>query len=433
MSPDDLYDYGLRLKGAERLIVEDEQVRDGDRKLIQAFLRHIKAKNVSVGRQAKYAFMLRRCAQLVRVPFRKAKRKDIEDLVTRLSDYEFVMERNGKPRRYTPATMADFRLTIKVFGKFVRYGDTDKETPYPDEVRWLKKDIKLNEKKQVLFFQDNEAELLIRAADNPRDKAIFAVEGELGLRTGELLGLRMGDVMIDDAGALVNVQRGKTGPRRLRSIAAVHYLAEYLANHPRKGDPEGPLWLTRSTSFGDRPLSWRALSRMVKATAKKAGIIKPRAYLYMLRHGSATRNAKYLTDSELKLMYGWSMGSRMPAVYVHLSGGDLDEKYQQVYGSGKLVEPPKPSFAPTICPRCKEKAAPGMLYCPKCAAPLDQAERAKMSIQEQNTMGEIAELRALLEKYLQSSPRKSLGKASVDEVLNRDTERGEAPGRGGTS
>ncbi|MDG7008732.1 MAG: hypothetical protein JRN06_10940, partial [Nitrososphaerota archaeon] len=126
MSPDDLYDYGLRLKGAERLIVEDEQVRDGDRKLIQAFLRHIKAKNVSVGRQAKYAFMLRRCAQLVRVPFRKAKRKDIEDLVTRLSDYEFVMERNGKPRRYTPATMADFRLTIKVFGKFVRYGDTEK-------------------------------------------------------------------------------------------------------------------------------------------------------------------------------------------------------------------------------------------------------------------------------------------------------------------
>jgi class 3 adenylate cyclase len=48
----------------------------------------------------------------------------------------------------------------------------------------------------------------------------------------------------------------------------------------------------------------------------------------------------------------------------------------QVYGSGKPVEPPRPSFAPTICPRCKEMAAPGMVYCPKCAAPLDQTERA---------------------------------------------------------
>lgn len=45
----------------------------------------------------------------------------------------------------------------------------------------------------------------------------------------------------------------------------------------------------------------------------------------MFRHGSATRNAKYLTDSELKLMYGWTMDPRMPSVYIHLSGGDLDQ------------------------------------------------------------------------------------------------------------
>jgi integrase len=404
MTSEDLYGYGQRLMQVERLIEADEKIREGDRKLIQAFLKHIRAKNVSVGRQAKYAHMLRRCAQLIGVPFREARRKDIEDLVTKLSDYEFVVERNGKPRRYSPATMADFRLAVKVFGKFVRYGDTDKETPYPDEVKWLKKDIKLNERRQVIFYRDDEAEAIIRAADNYRDKAILAVEGELGLRTGELLGLRVGDIVMDDFGALVNVQKGKTGPRRLRSIGAVQYLAEYLANHPQKDDPGAPLWVTRSSSFRGQPLKWVALSRMVRATARKAGITKPRAYPYMLRHGSATRNAKHLTDSELKLMYGWSMGSRMPAVYIHLSGGDLDEKYRRVYGSGRSVEPPKPSFAPTICPRCKEKAAPGMLYCPKCAAPLDETERARLAIREQQTKNEVVELRSLLEKYLQKAP-----------------------------
>ena len=94
------------------------------------------------------------------------------------------------------------------------------------------------------------------------------------------------------------------------------------------------------------------------------------------------------------------MASRMPAVYIHLSAADLDQKYQQVYGAGRLVEPPKPTFAPTICPRCQEKASPGMLYCPKCATPLDKTERAKMAVQEQNTKDEVAELRELLAKYL---------------------------------
>jgi hypothetical protein len=41
-----------------------------------------------------------------------------------------------------------------------------------------------------------------------------------------------------------------------------------------------------------------------------------------------------------------------------------------------------------------------MLYCPKCATPLDQAERAKMVMREQNTMDEMVELRKLLKKYL---------------------------------
>jgi hypothetical protein len=59
-------------------------------------------------------------------------------------------------------------------------------------------------------------------------------------------------------------------------------------------------------------------------------------------------------------------------------------------------------------------AAPGMLYCPKCAAPLDEAERARLAIQEQHTRDEVAELRTLLEKYLQRAPIKDGTKPSTD-------------------
>jgi len=87
---DDLYGYAVRLTLGEKLIASDPKIRSADKKLILSFLRHIKAKEISLGRQAKYAFMLKRCAQLIRVPFRKAKRADYEDLVTKLADFEFV-------------------------------------------------------------------------------------------------------------------------------------------------------------------------------------------------------------------------------------------------------------------------------------------------------------------------------------------------------
>jgi len=403
MTPDQIHDYGYQLRSAVRRLEENETIRPQDRRLISSFLKHLKAKEISLGRQAKYVNHLRTIAHNMSVPFRSARRRNIEDLVTRLADHEIgVAKKDGTTeaaRRYSPETMADYKMIVKIFMKFVRYGDTDRDTPYPDEVRWLRKTIKKSDEREKPYFTDQEAEAMIKAAGSVMRKAFIAVRHEAGPRPGEGLLMRVGDVQFDDAGALLHIRRGKTGSRTVRLISSVPYLADYLSTHPYRNDPQAPIWLTTSTNHLNEPLSWVAPNRIVKEVAAEAGIKKPRATLYMFRHGSATRNAKYLTDSELKLLYGWSGSSRMPAVYVHLSGGDLDEKYQSVY-SGKHVETPRPEFAPTICPRCKEKAAPGMLYCPKCATPLDRGERAKMAVQDQRTREEISELRRIIEQRL---------------------------------
>ncbi len=89
MTPDQIYDYDLRI--AEKKLGEDPKARPQDRKVIQAFMKRIRPQGISIGRQAKYVNLLHRCAQLIRVPFSKAKRQDIEDLVTRLADHEFVV------------------------------------------------------------------------------------------------------------------------------------------------------------------------------------------------------------------------------------------------------------------------------------------------------------------------------------------------------
>ena len=73
----------------------------------------------------------------------------------------------------------------------------DKETPYPEEVRWIKTATKPNERKEPLFFTSAEIEAMKKAANNLRDKAMVAVGYEAGLRATELLTLNVGSVVFD--------------------------------------------------------------------------------------------------------------------------------------------------------------------------------------------------------------------------------------------
>jgi len=86
-------------------------------------------------------------------------------------------------RRYSPSTMADFRLAIKVFGKFVRYGDPDKETSYPDEVRWIRSAASKNNKLlPASLLTEDEVKQLAEIRQNPRDRALVLTTHETGAK-----------------------------------------------------------------------------------------------------------------------------------------------------------------------------------------------------------------------------------------------------------
>ena len=109
---------------------------------------------------------------------------------------------------YTPHTISDYLFAIKRFFKFARCGNVDKETPYPEEVRWIKTATKPNERKEPLFFTSVEIEAMIKAANNPRDKAMVAVGYEAGLRATELLTLNVGKAWFSMTGAQGFTSRG---------------------------------------------------------------------------------------------------------------------------------------------------------------------------------------------------------------------------------
>jgi integrase/recombinase XerD len=400
-----VYDFDAELKYFLGRIEKSEKIDPSTKEKIGQFLAHVSAAGAGVGRQAKYARHLWEICERLAKPVTDVDRQDVERLMVSLREGYVV--KGGERRRYSPWTLQDFVQVLKRFMKFVRYGDTDKDTPFPEEVRWLKKAIKQSELEKPEFLTPAEVEAMIRAADSPRDRAMLSVGFEGGLRAGELLLLNVGDVSFDGVGARVRV-RGKTGERLVRLISSAPVLARYLENYRYRERPEMPLWCCESRNRYDRRLRFTGWNERLKALAKKAGVNGKRIHNHLLRHGSATQAAKFLSDAEMKVRYGWAMGSRMPALYVHLSGADLDEKLARI-SEGKALEPPRPEFASVVCPRCSEKNSPGTSYCGRCGTPLDQRELMKSAL-------EVEALRA-----------------KVDEILRKLNARDEKAARGSAS
>ena len=244
---------------------------------------------------------------------------------------------------------------------------------------------------------------MIKCATRLRDKCMLSVAFERGLRPSELLLLNVGDVTFDAMSARIRVRKSKTGERLLRIFAGASLLGRYLESHPLKENSAAPLWVNESTNHMNERLTWAAWNRIMKEVAVKAGVNGKRIHHYLLRHGSATEAAKLFTDSELKILYGWTMGSRMPATYIHLSARDIDPKLEQIY-SGKPVEPAKPQFSPSICPRCAEKNSPGIRFCGRCGTPLEAGELAKVTLEMQQWLKDYEEVRKQMTARLSSEP-----------------------------
>jgi len=386
---DKLYYYGVKLENALRLLEGSEKISVEDKRAVLEFIEHLRSQGVSTGRLAKYLFHLRVFREWLGKGFRDASRRDLE---------HFIAEARGK---YSPKTVEDYGFVIKRFYKFLYYGNVDKDTPWPELVKWIKKSGKPSEKNMPEFLTGQEVQRMIEAADCLRDKVMLAVGYEAGLRASELLGLNVGDVSFDSLGAKIRV-RGKTGERVVRLISSAPLLARYMEEHPFKNEPNRPLWLSLATNRRGLRLSYASWSRIIlKKTASKAGIMK-RVHNHMLRHGSATEAAKYLTEHEMKVKYGWTGGSRMPEIYVHLSSRDLDEKLARIY-AGKVLEPAKPEFSPIICPKCGEKNTPGQKYCGRCGTPLDKSVLEKSSVEIEMLKKEIMELKELLRKAAENA------------------------------
>ena len=205
----------------------------------------------------------------------------------------------------------------------------------PPCISWIKTRRKNNNNMRDKLLTQEEIKALVDVAKDIKIKALIMTCYEGALRISEALSLRIRDIEFTRYGAKIRVT-GKTGERTLILIKSEPYLREWLNVHPLKHDPNAYVFVSYYNG------KWKQLSRVtahihLTRLAKKAGINK-KVHPHMLRHTRLTELATKLTEQELKIVAGWKLDSKMPAIYVHLSGRDAEKALLKAEGIKICIE-----------------------------------------------------------------------------------------------
>jgi site-specific recombinase XerD len=289
-------------------------------------------------------------------------------------------------RDYTEQTIYTYKSVIRTFWKWMNGGDL------PDEAKWIVlRASRTNDKLPENLLTKEDIKNQVEATHNPRDKALIWMLYETGARIGEIIDLSVGSIEDRKHGKKVVIE-GKTGARRLPLVESVPYINRWLSDHP-SGQKDAPLWCKIQQGSEDDQLNYRYIREKILAKSmKNAGIEKP-SNPHHYRHSRASYLANHLKEAQLCEWFGWVQGSDVPAKYVHLSGRDIDNAYDQMHG---LSVPEDEGDEPQIreCARCQELNDFSASYCMRCGYALDGPSAADFEAKiESDIQGDLADMR----------------------------------------
>jgi integrase len=343
-----LYNHERNLKATEERI-RNSSINEANKQHIFEFESYCFAEGLKIARVLKHLTELKVLAEMIGQDFKSMPKQDMMTLVGRI-------ERMDREER----TKQDYKSLIR---KFFRWLGRE------DIVDWIKIPLRKDSRKLPEdMLSEEEIEKMINACEHPRDKAMVACLYESGTRISELGDIKIKHVKFDQYGAVLIVD-GKTGMRRVRIIFSSPYLATWLENHPFRQNPEAFVWVGIGTVGRNVPLQYGAIRMHLKRIAEKAGI-KKRIHPHLFRHSRSTHLAKHLTEAQMKQYLGWVQGSDMAAIYVHLSGRDVDDALLKMHG---IVTDEKKDvqMSPKKCTRCSLMNSPTTKFCSKCGMALD--------------------------------------------------------------
>jgi len=360
-----IYSYDKIFDTAMKRLQSASDICNDNKTSIIRLVETLLTKGISKQRAVKYINHLTVLARMTSKPFDQLGKEDVEKLVVWINTAS-----------YTEHTKHDYKVILKKFYQWLR-GCSEDEGEYPEEVRWIKTNFRHKRLLPEALLTVKEIRKLVEVTENQRDRALILTQYESGCRIGETLSLRILNVCFDQHGAALIVN-GKTGPRRVRVIAAAPALASWLNIHPLRSDPNAPLWVGIGTVGRYEPLDYNGARALLRRLAKNACLNK-RLYSHLMRHTRATELANILTEAQMKEFLGWVQSSDMPSVYVHLSGRDVDGALLKAHGIIiNQEDDAKMEITSIVCPRCKQKVGPEGQFCSVCGMVLDLKTAVKL-------------------------------------------------------
>jgi len=208
---------------------------------------------------------------------------------------------------------------------------------------------------------DDDVLPMIEAARNSRDAALIAVAWDSGARSGELRGLKVGDVADHPQGLQITVD-GKTGQRSITLIPSVPYLNRWLGDHPARDNADAPLW-SKLTS-AEQP-TYQQHRKALREAAERAGISKPVTFTNFRKSSAAYLASRGMNQAHIEDHHGWAHGSDVVARYIRVFAEEADNQLAAVHDREVENEEPDP-IAPVECPRCARenpRDEPACVFC----------------------------------------------------------------------
>ncbi len=381
--------------------IRESGIPEQNKKDIVDFHNFCFSQGIGAAKIHRYVFDIHKIATFLNKDFKDWDRKDIQEIVTKIEKTDYATE-----------TKRGIRIAIKKFFKWLR--NIEEKGVYPPEVKWISTTNKKD--KQRLpedLLTEEEVVKMIEFCRNERDKAFIAVLYESGCRIAEILTIKLKNIAFDDLGAKVSVF-GKTGSRRIRLVSSSAYIKQWLNKHPSKNNPDSYVWVKTNNEL----MGYATVRKLLTIIARKAGV-KKRVNPHSFRHARATHLANFLTEAQLKEVFGWTQGSDMASIYVHLSSRDTDEAILKVYGKEiKSKENQKSLLTPKTCPRCNTENEATNKFCKLCGLTLDKEESNKIIRQDlerkqmDEMMNKLVEdkdfLGLMMKKFLEMNATKNL-------------------------
>jgi site-specific recombinase XerD len=193
-----------------------------------------------------------------------------------------LLERGGKRGPLSRFSVASFVESVNWWLRWLR-AEGELEAPAKAQVpRRPQRVLDVLSREEIQTIED--------AAATERDKLIIRLRADTGIRVGELLGLRLTDLLERDRNHYLRV-RGKGDKERLVPIPRLWRRLQRYVERGRPRDADSPhifVSLRRDRRTGaHEPLTKSGVEQLVRVRAEQAGVPK-RAYPHMLRHSYAT-------------------------------------------------------------------------------------------------------------------------------------------------